>query len=740
MNSELQAYREQLRCSVQNIDDIFEECICEAKQSMTKEGIGTWLNAASRVCALGRGKELVLILLEDMPEIVRLTDESIIEDVTDMSETLSSLLLGPAINPFLTTLPAIARRLEDATLLREWLKLVTKMAEEAKEGLVPLLNQAVFLFNQLSIGGVQNWINYGIRAYREQPYRLGDFFSLQTADAHAALQRERHGTLYIDYERQLKLYGRAFWDLELNFSPYSLAFDTLRKPVPHLDKLGFHIPDVYDDLNDTKGIARYQAMIAHMVAHKLWSKPYLADNFSSFQHITIETFEDARVEFLAMQNYPGLRKLWLSLHPIPKEGKCTEEYSCIRHKLAMLSRALLDSNHPYTDPLLLDFVEKFHASMITESANPKISTDLGVKYLAKIYEHDFRKPNVWFEDTIVDYRDDNRYLWLFLEESDDEDDFHSDHGTNDVENKKEEAGDILPPQHYPEWDYQAQNYRPDWATVYESIQSPGDPTLIDNLIAKHHLLAKQLLKVIDLLKPQQRKRVRYQEDGDELDLDVLIRAMIDFRAGTIPDTRIYQSYIKDGRDISVLLLIDLSESINEKPASGETTILQLSQEAVSMLAWAVEALGDPFAIAGFSSNTRHEVRYSHFKSFKEPWGAIPKSRLAAMQAGYSTRMGAALRHAGRYLEPRKEEKKLLLVLTDGSPSDIDVQDPNYLKDDTHIAVNELEAKGITTYCITLDQNADEYVGNIFGRNRYTVIDAVEQLPEKLPKLFMALTN
>ncbi|MDM8564235.1 VWA domain-containing protein [Candidatus Halobeggiatoa sp. HSG11] len=733
-------YREQLRCSVSNIDDIFDECLCEAKASMSPEGIATWLNAASRVCALGRGKELVLILLEQMPEIVRLTDESIIEDVTDMSETLSSLLQGPAINPFLTTLPAVARRLDDAKLLREWLKMVTNMAEEAKEGLIPLLNKVVYLLNQVSIGGLQNWVQYGIKAYKEQPHRLGDFFSLQTADAHASLQRERHGTLYIDHERQLKLFLRAFWELEENFRPYSLAFDVSRKPLPHLDKLGFHIPDVYDDLGEVTGINRYRAMIAHMVTHRLWSKPFLADNFSAFQHLTIETFEDARVENIAISTYPGLRKLWLSLHPLPKDGECDkEEYACIRHKLAMLSRALLDPNHPYTDPLLLNFVEQFQSRMAADPYDSKLSTDLGVKYLAKIYDHSFRKPNVWFKDTQVTYRDDNRYLWMFLEATDDEDDFHSDHGAENMQSDDDES-DVLPPQHYHEWDYQVQNYRPDWTTVYEGIQKPGDANVIDKLLEKNQLLTKRLKKVIDLLKPQQRKRIRYQEEGDDLDLDVLIKAMIEYRAGTVPDTRIYQSHVKDGRDISVLLLLDLSESINEKPDGGDTTILQLSQEAVSLLAWAVEALGDPFAIAGFSSNTRHGVRYAHFKGFSESWDTEVKSRLAAMEAIYSTRMGAALRHAARYLEPRREEKKLLLLLTDGEPSDIDVQDERYLKDDTHMAVSELEQKGITTYCITLDKNADEYVGDIFGANRYAVIDKVEQLPEKLPKLFMNLTR
>jgi nitric oxide reductase NorD protein len=104
------------------------------------------------------------------------------------------------------------------------------------------------------------------------------------------------------------------------------------------------------------------------------------------------------------------------------------------------------------------------------------------------------------------------------------------------------------------------------------------------------------------------------------------------------------------------LLLDLSESLNEKASGSEQTVLQLSQEAVSLLAWAVQQLGDPLAIAGFHSNTRHDVRYLHLKGFAEAWDDTVKARLAAMQAGYCTRMGAALRHAARTLSTQAADK------------------------------------------------------------------------------------
>lgn len=738
---DLPAARARLRCSVRQVDDILSDCLRAAEAVMTPAAVDAWLDGATLVCGLGRGTELVLIYLEEMPGIVRSTDETVVGAVAEVCAFLSRVPIGPAINPFLSTLPAVARRLESADSLRAWLGLVRKVAAQAADALVPLLSQVPYLLDQVAIGGLSNWIDFGLRAYREQPHRYPDFFALQTMDAHAALQRERHGTLFVDIERRLKLYMRAFWGFEAPFRPYSLAVDTLRRPVPHLDKLGFHLPDVLDDQSGLTGLDRYRAIVAHLAAHKLWSRPYLADNFSPFQHLAIETFEDARVETLAIRRFPGLRRLWLAQHPLPRPGACPPGWSAIRHRLAMLSRALLDPDHPYGDPLLREHVGRFHARMTEDGLDHRISVALGVDYLAAIHDKDFHSPNVWFEDTIVGHRDDNRYLWHFLEDAKSEDDFHSDHGTSPPEPPAEDdAGGLLPPQLYPEWDYLMRGYRPDWTTVFEALPPAGDAAAIDAVIERHKALAQRLRRLVDRLKPQQRKRIRHQGDGDEIDLDRAIAAMIDLRCGTVPDPRVYQRHVQDGRSIALLLLVDLSESLKRRPAGAEETLLRIGQEAVTLLGWAVDALGDPFAVAGFASDTRHAVRYVHFKRFGEPWGGEAKARLASMGAGDSTRMGAALRHAGRYLETRREDKRLLLLLTDGEPSDVDVDDDQYLKRDTHAAVQELRSKGITTVCMTLDDRADAYVEEIFGKAGYAVVDQVARLPEKLTRLFMSLTK
>ena len=134
------------------------------------------------------------------------------------------------------------------------------------------------------------------------------------------------------------------------------------------------------------------------------------------------------------------------------------------------------------------------------------------------------------------------------------------------------------------------------------------------------------------------------------------------------------------------------------------------------------------------------MQYFRFKDFEQRLDADVKSRLAGMKGGLSTRMGAAMRHAGHHLAQRSERHKLLLIVTDGEPADIDERDPQYLRMDAKKATVELQQKGIMSYCLTLDPEADRYVARIFGSNNYTIIDQVERLPEKLPSLFANLTK
>jgi len=748
MNTDLKLYREQLKCNFAQLDDVFPDCMDEAVALLSEQGIRDYLEGASLVCMIGRGFEPVLVYLEEMPQVARLLGESMLSTVSQCVWKMSRSPNGNSILPFLQSLPEAARRLGSSEQMQHYLDLIFDFMERTtgsihgfhttipSPGLPDFLNRVPYLLNQLSLEGLRNWLEYGIRNYADNPDRQRDFFTLQSADSRAMLQRERHGTLFADNERKLDLYLRSMWEDPEYLVPYSLAFDTLRKPMPYYDRLGIRVPDVYDDHADVPGVDRYRAVLAHIAAHRRWTTAIIADNFSPFQRVAIELLEDSRVEVLIMRRFPGMRRIFMALHPLPVEGACdAEKESCIRHRLAMLSRAILDPEHPYTNADILEFVERFRDLMQAGDSSTSEMAGLAVSYIARTRRQSDLLPNVRFEDTEVEYRDDNRHMWKFIEEGDEEDAFEDD---RDVPMEEVETQG-LPPRHYPEWDYNTKTFRPDWVSVYEVLHPQGNPRDIDKLLRKHSVLAKRLRQMLEMLKPQNLVRIRYQEEGSELDLDVAIRSLIDFKCGAEPDPRINMSHRHDSRDLAVTLLLDLSESVNEVPAGCEQSILELSQEAVSLLAWAIEKLGDSFAIAGFHSNTRHDVRFLHFKGFREHWGDEVKGRLAAMEAAYSTRMGAAMRHAAHYLEAQQADKKLMLILTDGEPADVDASDDRLLIEDAHKAVQELDQQGIYTHCISLDPHADEYVSNIFGKS-YTVIDRVERLPEKLPQLFMALTR
>ncbi len=742
------AYRAALKCNFPQLEDVFDNCMDEAVKSLSVDGMGDYLEGASLVCMIGRGFEPVLVYLEEVPQICRQVGEQAASLIAQSVWKISRTPNGVSILSFLQALPSAARRLQSKESFDHFIEIVFDFMESTtgsihgihatipSPALTDFLDSTPLLLSQISLEGLKNWVDYGVLYYSNHPERQKEYFSLQSADSRAILQRERHGTLFADNQRRLDMYLKSLWNEKEQLVPYSMGFEEKVKPQPYFDSMGMRIPDVLDDSETgVSGLDRYRATLAHMSAHRRWSDRIVVDNFSPFQRIGIECLEDCRVDTLATRRFPGLYRLIMALHPQPVEDACDEENeSCIRHRLTMLSYACMNRHHPYKNSDIIEFADRFHGIMADGESSLKEMAALAVSFIARTRQQADQNPNVHFTDTEIDYRDDNRHLWIYIEESDDEVMFN-----REEQKRVDEETFALPPRHYPEWDYRAKNYRPDWVSLYENLHPSDSPAKIDDLLKKHAALAKRLKRLLDLLKPQNAVRIRFQEEGTDLDLDVAIRSLIDYKSGVTPDPRINMSHRHDGRNIAVTLLLDLSASLDDIPDGCSQTILELSQEAVALLGMAIDELGDPFAIAGFSSNTRHQVRYQHIKGFSEKWDNEVKSRLAAVEAGYSTRMGAAIRHAGHYLSHQKSDKKLLLILTDGEPSDVDADDQYLLIADTAMAVKELDQAGVYTYCINLDPDADDYVRDIFG-NQYTVIDKVERLPEKLPQLFMALTK
>lgn len=338
VTTEYPHHRKQLKCSFEQIEDCFDDYMKDALRNLSNDGVAQYLSGASLVCMIGRGWEPVSIYLEEMPQMAqRLGDETILEMVSQHVWDMSRSPNGKAIQPFMQCLPEASRRLGTLGHMHHFFDILFAMADEtttsvhghhkthSSQGFLVLLKQIPYLLSQLSLEGLKNWIDYGVRNYHNHPERQKDYFDLQSADSKAMLQRERHGTLYMDNERKLDMYMRSMWQAEEYFVPYSLGFDELRKPQPYYDELGMRVPDVYDDFDSVRGINRYRITLAHMAAHKRWTERQVADNLSPFQRIAVEAFEDSRVEQLIIREYPGLKKYFLVLHPTPIEGDCDTE-------------------------------------------------------------------------------------------------------------------------------------------------------------------------------------------------------------------------------------------------------------------------------------------------------------------------------------------------------------------------------------------------------------------------------
>src|SRR5690606_8803172 len=153
--------------------------------------------------------------------------------------------------------------------------------------------------------------------------------------------------------------------------------------------------------------------------------------------------------------------------------------------------------------------------------------------------------------------------------------------------------------------------------------------------------------------------------GDEIDINAAIASLIDIRMGIQPDPRIMMRSVRKTRDFSILVLLDLSESTNDRVQGQDYSVLDLTRQACVLLADAISKVGDPFASHGFCSDGRHDVEYYRFKDFDQRWDEGLRARLACMTCQLSTRMGAGIRHAGHLLKLQRASKMLLIVITYG---------------------------------------------------------------------------
>lgn len=755
--------------------EILQSSWYEAARVFSAQGLENYVQGARSLKSLGRGSELVITFIESAPSIAKEIGEDSVVDLLDTVMALASKTSGAVLQAIIASAPIAAKRLGDATLFGTYLQLVNTLLNQVPRGLRPMMENLETLLGQLTLGGLRRWATWGAHAHKTNFEEQISYFSLKSKESLAMLQKERKGTLFIDVQRRINMYLRALWARDFFMRPTSGDFESREGYKPFIEDYFLHLPDAFDDYEGVPGLELYRATAAHCAAHLVYTTvPISAETLNPLQMAVISVIEDARVEALSIKAFPGLKKIWAQLHKVQADQANTAgDY------LNRLARALLDSDFIDDDPWIAQARTLF-AQATDRMTDNTISWEIGVALAHGLLEKRIAF-NPRTDVLTAPYRDDNRYFWEFEEfdfnksqsagfetvkqvrrhvsvtefaneidcetAGDDAQEIwimseeffpYEDNGVSYNESEGKEP--MSEPYHYAEWDYQIQLERPSWATVLEKRSKAGDLQVIDQITADNKQIASRLKFLLDALQPQGVQRIRKLEDGDEIDINAAISSMIDFRLGMQPDPRIMMRSVRKVRDISVLVLLDLSESTNEKVLGQDQSVLDLTRQATVLLSDAIDKIGDPFAIHGFCSDGRHDVEYYRFKDFEQPYNEVPKSRLAGMTGQLSTRMGAAIRHATHYLNSQRTSKKLLMVITDGEPADIDVRDPQYLRYDAKKSVEDAARNGISTFCMTLDPRADQYVSRIFGAKNYMIVDQIARLPEKLPLLYAGLTR
>jgi nitric oxide reductase NorD protein len=285
---------------------------------------------------------------------------------------------------------------------------------------------------------------------------------------------------------------------------------------------------------------------------------------------------------------------------------------------------------------------------------------------------------------------------------------------------------------YNEWDYRRAGYRTDWCSLSEKTLHPVRSRFVATTLEKYKPQLNKLRRQFEMMRTRDRF-IKRRRHGDDIDLDALIEALGDSRAGLAASDRLFVQLLRDERDIAAMFLVDMSNST-------EGWVGVAVKEALVLLAEALEMVGDRYGIYGFSGMRRSRSELFHIKHLHEPYGAEVQGRIAAIGPKEYTRMGPPIRHLTKKLQETQSNVRLLVVISDGKPEDYDDYKGQYAIEDTRKALLEARGCGVHSFCITIDKSAHDYLAHMFGRGNYIFVDEVLSLPAKMAEMYRLLTS
>ncbi|MCL3882719.1 VWA domain-containing protein [Marivita sp. GX14005] len=286
---------------------------------------------------------------------------------------------------------------------------------------------------------------------------------------------------------------------------------------------------------------------------------------------------------------------------------------------------------------------------------------------------------------------------------------------------------------YPEWNHRSRDYMPDHCRV---LEAPIEPDPNNGFVPNAKRMA-EVRRQFETLRPRRIMQTR-QIDGSELDLDALISARVDLKATGRCDDRVFMASRQTQRDLTVAFLVDTSRSTES--AVGDTCVIDVARDALAALACGIDAAGDRLGIWGFSSLKRDRVFVSRCKGFADPMNGDVIDNICALKPGHYTRLGPAIRHVSAQLAEESSARKLLIVLTDGKPNDLDHYEGQHGIEDSHMAVAEARRMGQTVHGIVIDEDGQDWFARIFGRGGFHLLPSPSRLTRVLPDIYRTLTQ
>ena len=290
---------------------------------------------------------------------------------------------------------------------------------------------------------------------------------------------------------------------------------------------------------------------------------------------------------------------------------------------------------------------------------------------------------------------------------------------------------------YSEWDHRIEDYRMNWCRVVERPADLGSDEFVTATLAAQQSTVKSLRRFFEGMRPPAFRRIAGQLDGEEVDLDAVVRRTGEQRAGMEGDDRLYIRREKRERDVAVAFLIDISGSTSRDLGTGRR-VIDIEKEGLVLLCEALDAVGDQYGLYAYSGQGRARIEFLTIKDFDDRLGASTAHRLGGLAPRHQNRDGAAIRHATAKLLARGAKNRILVLLSDGRPLDDQYKD-EYSLEDTKAALREARQRRVNTFCVTIDREAENYLRRMYADAQYCVIDRVEALPTKLPRIYRQLT-